>query len=118
MVFNKRWRERDVSVTVLLNKLKWQSLRESRRAARLAMVYRIVNGLVAIPLDRFALPGRLTRHDHDKKLGCVNSSHEIPRQSFFRRVTKDWNDLSMKDAVNAPSLDSFRNRLSKLSVPD
>ena len=73
-VFNKRWRDRAVSPTAILRQLNWREQEQKRRHQRLVMTYKIVHGEVAIPRDRFATPGRLTRHDHNRKLGTKHSS--------------------------------------------
>ena len=43
------------SVTNILNKLGWQQLEDRRRDLRLALMYRIVHGLVAVPVDSLNL---------------------------------------------------------------
>ena len=110
-VFNKRWRDRAVSPTAILRQLNWREQEQKRRHQRLVMTYKIVHGEVAIPRDRFAAPGRLTRHDHNRKLGTKHSSHDTVKNSFFWRV-HDWNSLH-QDTVDATSVEAFRNRLNK-----
>ena len=111
VVFNKRWRDRSASPMAMLGQLGWSDLTERRRKARLVMTYKIKYGLVAIPGNRFApRPDRLMRHDHDKKIGTTRSSHNTPKNSFFRRTVLDWNALS-QETVDAPSLEAFKHRL-------
>ena len=75
-VYNKRWRDRAVSPTAILRQLSWREQEQKRRHQRLVMTYKIVHSEVAILRDRFAAPGRLTRHDHNRKLGTKHSSHD------------------------------------------
>ena len=110
-VFNNRWRDRAVSPTAILRQLSWREQEQKRRHQRLVMTYKIVHGEVAIPRDRFAAPGRLTRHDHNRTLGTKHSSHDTVKNSFFWRV-HDWNSLH-QDTVDATSVEAFRNRLNK-----
>ena len=110
-VFNKRCRDRTVSPTAILYQLSWRELEQKRRHQRLVMTYKIVHGEVAIPRYRFAAPGRLTRHDHNRKLGTKHSSHDTVKNLFFRRV-HDWNSLH-HDTVDATSVEAFKNRLNK-----
>ena len=46
----------EASVTSMLNQLKWKSLQERRQNIRLCWFYRIVYGLVAIPVDTYLTP--------------------------------------------------------------
>ena len=75
------------------------------------MTYKIVHGEVTIPSDRFVTPGRLTQHDHNRKLGTKHSSHDTVKNSFFWRV-HDWNNLH-QDTVDATSVEAFKNRMNK-----
>ena len=76
------------------------------------MTYKMVHSEVAIPRDRFAAPGRLTRHcdDYNCKLGTKHSSHDTVKKSFFWQV-HDWNNLH-QDTVDATSMEALKNRLN------
>ena len=52
------------SVTSMLDVLGWRTLEQRRSDARLAMLFKIVNGQIAIPSDQLVRPSRLTRHSH------------------------------------------------------
>ena len=53
------------SVTEMQNQLGWRSLEQRRADARVIMIYKIVHGLVAIPLSSyFEQPARMTGHSH------------------------------------------------------
>ena len=49
IVKGRSLRDREVSVTALLDDLKWKTLEERRKDLRLILMYKIVNGLVAVP---------------------------------------------------------------------
>jgi hypothetical protein len=44
------------SVTTMLENLKWQPLEERRMNTRLCLLYKAVNGLVAIPVQQYLIP--------------------------------------------------------------
>ena len=46
------------SVSVMLNQLVWRSLEQRRADARLCLFYKIVYGLVAVPLPNYVQPYR------------------------------------------------------------
>lgn len=47
---------RTTSVTSLLHQLDWQLLEERRSVASLCLFYKVVNGLVAMPLPNYTQP--------------------------------------------------------------
>ena len=56
---------RTTSVTSLLSPLNWQTLEERRSVARLCLFYKIINGLVAVPLSDYIQPThRISRYCH------------------------------------------------------
>ena len=59
--FCKRdYSHREGSMTRILQELEWLPLETRRKTSRLRMFYKVVNGLVAIPADKFlSLPDRL-----------------------------------------------------------
>ena len=60
------------SVDNMMEDLKWRSLEDRRRDARLVLVYKIENNLVAVEKEGHLIPpNRRTRHMHDK-------SYQIP----------------------------------------
>ena len=101
------------SVSEMLNQLGWTPLSVRREIQRLAMMYKIRNGLVAIDADKYLTPvKRATRHAH--KLGYLvpQSSADYHLYSFFPRTIRGWNGLP-EELVNLPSIDTFRAHLLK-----
>ena len=111
VVYNKSWRDRNVSPTALLKELGWPPLEERRRTQRLCMMYKIVHGLVAVPPTRLVKPNRQLR-GHRYKYQHISTNCEQSKHSFYPRTIREWNSLDANIA-EAPSLESFRNRLSK-----
>ena len=110
-VYNKTWQERGVSPTALLKDLGWDPLSDRRRQQRLSLMYRITYGLVEVPPTRLEKPSRNTR-GHSFKYKTIGTTCDIVKHSFYLRTIPEWNNLS-DSIVNAPSLDSFKQRLSK-----
>ena len=72
------------SVTDILNQLGWIPLVQRRREARLALMYKIVQGKVAIPVDSIlTLADQHTRKKHQYKYRHLISNTEQYRNSLF-----------------------------------
>ena len=109
MVYNKGWRQQGVSPSELLNELGWEPLAARREKQRLTMLYRISNGLVAVPPTRLIEPERKTR-GHSRKYRVIPSTNERVRHSFYNRTIPKWNALN-EDTVNSESLQTFKTNL-------
>ncbi|CAH1273930.1 Hypp5238 [Branchiostoma lanceolatum] len=104
------YRRQDVSVTALLRDLKWPSLQTRRHDARLAMMYKITNGLVAIPPTRLTPAHARTRANHAHKYRTLQPKCDTAKFAYFARTIPEWNNLSAH-VVDSPSLDAFKSRL-------
>ena len=111
VVHNKSWYDRSVSPTALLDNLGWQPLEVRRQQQRMCLMYKITNGLVAVPPTRLQRPSRTTR-GHPLKYQTARSTCDQVKHSFYPRSIRDWNNLH-ESVVTAPSLDSFKARLVK-----
>ena len=52
------------SMTGILEKLKWESLKKRRRDSRLILLYKSLKGAASIPTDDLVLPIRHSRKHH------------------------------------------------------
>jgi len=81
------------SVTSLLQQLQLESLEERRNIQRLAFMYKILNGQVAVPATSvdLTLSSRPSRgaDANQQKLVTVRSYTENYRQSYSIRTVKD-----------------------------
>ena len=76
------------------------------------MLYKINNNLVAINKDNLNRSARLnTRSNHDLNFQIPYAKKNVLKYSFFPRTLKDWNALP-SDIVHAPSLNSFKTKLT------
>ena len=109
VVYNKSFRQKDVSPSALLQELKWEPLKERRQKQRLCMIYKITWGLVAVPPTRLQSPNRKLR-GHSKKYKVIPTTCDTVKHSFFSRTIPQWNELN-EDTVNASSLAQFKQML-------
>ena len=99
------------SVTALLKDLQWPELAERRREARLALMYKIIHGKVAIPVDDILKqPDKRMRKKHKFTYQHLDPNIEQFRNSFFTRTIPVWNNLS-ESAVCTDSTDTFLTQL-------
>ena len=105
------------SVTSMLQSLGWKNLEDRRRDVRLALLFKIVHGQVAVSVDDIHLTKADSRtrakHPHKYRHKPANTTE---LQNFFtHRTIAEWNSLKA-DTVTACSLDSFKARLCKASA--
>ena len=100
-------------VTPLLGSLNWQTLQCRRQQAKAAMMYRIVNGLVAIPTDDLTPIQNRTR-GHGTRFLQPHTRIQAYKHSFFPSAITIWNTLP-QDLTSRPSLESFRAGLSRVN---
>ena len=97
------------SDTSMLGNLKWSSLEQQRRQARLGVFFEINNGLVDInPACFFHHSGPRTRGA--PKLHQERTQHHVFFHSFFPPTVSEWNLFSTAIS-SVPSLDAFLSRL-------
>ena len=68
---------RTTSVTSLLSQLNWHTLEERRSVARLCLFYKIINGLVAMPLPDYIQPThRISRYCHSMTFRQIHTGKD------------------------------------------
>ena len=108
---------RTTSVTSLQSQLNWQTLEERRSVARLCLFYKIVNGLVAVPLPDYMQPThRISRYCHSMTFRQIHTGKDYYKDSFFPLAIVQWNALPANVAV-APSLEIFKAAVGQLQHP-
>jgi len=80
----------------MLHDLGWRDLKDRRRDLRLALLYKIVTGHVAINPDQIGLVAadNRTRANHRYKFRAMGASSTGLRYSFAVRTVSDWNQLA------------------------
>lgn len=83
------------SVSSMLEELQWPSLEHRRKLARLTLMYKVVNDLVAVPHGDHLRPGSTrTRGLNSQKFMNIGVKTDHYKHSFFPRTVRDWNALS------------------------
>ena len=96
------------SVSDMLSDLRWRDLNQRRGDSRLCMAYKIVHGLVAIPIGQFIKVQRDSVH-----LQTIYAKPNYYLYSFFPRTVSDWNHLP-GDTLSVKSLAIFKSRIATL----
>ncbi len=99
------------SVTRMLEGLKWESLKDRRTICRLTIVFKILNGEVAIPSEEFfEFNCNRTRHGHLKKLTIYQPKTDMLKYALAPRTIPEWNDL-LEEVGGSKSIGNFRNAI-------
>ena len=102
------------SVSKMLEKLKWGSLENRRKDARLTMMYKIDRELVAIRKEnRLIPPLRRSRNTHSRSYQHHACRIDTRKMSFFPRTVRDWN-LLPPDIVELDTPEAFKARIVSL----
>ena len=82
------------SVTNMLQTLGWRSLSERRIDAKLCMIYKITNGLVGIPANKYLIPvNTVTTKQHSLSYLIPHSRCNYHLYFFFPSTIRLWNSL-------------------------
>ena len=101
------------SVTSMVSQLGWKPLAERRREHRLSLLYKIINGLVAMPADtHLHINTRNTRISNSKSLELTICTTDTFKHSFFPATIRDLN-LLPDDIVNCKNMSPFKETIRK-----
>ena len=81
------------SMTGILEKLKWESLKKRRRDSRLILLYKSLKGAASIPTDDLIPQIRRSRNHHSLTFQTPATRTDIDKGSFFPQTIRDWNVL-------------------------
>ena len=104
-----------VSIRALYQEIKWDTLEERRREHRLALFYKMVNGLSTpyllslIPLPVNRVSSYNLRNSND--IQTIPARTNLYYNSCLPSVVREWNNLPL-DVRNSDSLNSFKRRLN------
>ena len=92
-------------------------LEERRSVACLCLFYKIVNGLVAVPLPDYMQPThRISRYCHSMTFRQIHTGKDYYKYSFFPLAIVQWNAFPSNVAV-APSLEIIKAVVGQLQHP-
>ena len=84
--------DRQASVTKFVHDLGWRTLDQRRADAPLCLFFKIVHGLVAVPLpDYIQHSNRISRYCHSMTFRQVSTSTDYYKYSFFPLLIVQWN---------------------------
>ena len=106
--------DRKASVTKIVQDLGWRTLDQRRADARLCLFFKILHGLVAVPLpDYIQHSTRISRYCHSMTFRQVSTSTDYYKYSFFPLAIVQWNALPQSVAC-LQSLEVFKTTVCKL----
>ena len=95
----------------MLQGLGWRNLAKRQKDTRLALIYKIVHQLVAVPKDDILIKADShLRSNHKYKFKTIRTSSASYKYSFYPRTIIEWNSLP-QNITEAPSLASFKHSL-------
>jgi hypothetical protein len=107
------WSREEGTVTSILEELKWSSLEERRKIQRLVLLYKAINGEVALEIPSYVeKKSAHTRNNHGDRYIEVTTKIDPYKYSYFPRTIADWNQLPL-DATSASSSASFKTSIPK-----
>jgi len=102
------------SVTDMLRKLQWETLKQRRTVACLVVFYKIQHSLIAVPMPSFVTRPERPRPGHLHQFQIPYCSTEAYKNSFFPKTLRSWNQLPSSIASQG-SLPLFKTALSSHS---
>ena len=106
---------RTSSVTSMLQQLGWSTLQERRAKARVIFFYKVVNGLVAVPLEPYLSVNKRDTRGHGMKFYVPTTRTVVYQNSFFPATIRLWNNLPAA-VVSSPNIDALRARLAPVQL--
>ena len=104
--------QRKSSVTALIQDLGWTDLQTRRKNFRLTSLYKILNGLIAVPVSDLLTPAdERTRGGHKKSFKHIRANTTLGQNSFLYKTIPDWNHLPPA-AIESRSIAAFKSQLS------
>lgn len=94
------------SVSDMFAQLQWPSLQDRRRSSRLAMLYKIRNGLACVNCALLEPLPPSARRGHLLQLQRIPCRTDYRNNMFFPNTIRDWNSLPPETA-QSPSLAPF-----------
>ncbi len=104
------------SISSKLQDLGWKALQDSQRDARMVMLYKVVNDLVAFSTHEYVTPALAAPE-------TLSPTHARPSEpkiypykfSFFPRIIREWNCLPSRVITAETVSRQFKTELAKVS---
>ena len=96
------------SVTAMLQSLGWRTHEQRRADVRLCLFYKIVYGLVAVPLPVYIQqPNRLSQYCHSMTVTQIHTFKDFYKYLWYPLAIFQWNALP-QHVVCLPTIDSYK----------
>ena len=102
------------SMTKILEKLKWESLKQRRKGSRHILFYKGLKGQANIPADDLKTPFRQARNHCSKPFQIPYAKTDVYRHSFFPETIRYWNALPASAISSAESSEDCISRFAPL----
>ena len=100
--------------TSMLDQLSWRTLEHRRADAHPCLFYKMVHGIVAVPLPDYVKPThRVSRYCHSMTFRQIHTNRNYYKYSFFPLAIVQWNSLP-ESVVSLQDLEAFKVAVSKL----
>ena len=106
------WYSTTSSITTMVDALQWPTLETRRENHHLVLMYKIIQGLVAVPSTKLIPADDRTRSNHQYKFRVISGSSSAYKNSFFPSTIPAWNALP-STVVDCNTIDSFKHNLYK-----
>ena len=100
----------------MISTLGWADLVSRRNDLCLALFYKVLFGMLAVPTEDILPADSRTRTSHGYKHSTIRANTEPYRQSFFPGTIPEWNILS-PSVAEAPNIDIFKACLNPSAAP-
>ena len=98
-------------MTPLIQNVGWTDLKTRRKNSRFVSMFKILNGLVKIPInDRLIPADRRTRGWHNQAYKHLTANTTPGQNYFWHRTIPDWNSLSAA-AIESKTVATFKSQL-------
>ena len=102
------------SVTDMIETLGWRTREQTRADARICLLFKIINNMVAVPLPDYIKPNpRISRRGHSRSICQLQTTKEYYKFSFSPLAIVQWNVLP-EEAFSSPSLEIYKAAVGKL----
>ena len=102
------------TVTSAYRDLKWRSLEERRKMARLALFHKILNQNVCVRLPSYIYINPLnTRSSTRSRLTSISATCNVYKYSFMPRTITEWNSLPVA-VTSQKNTELFKTQLQQL----
>ena len=107
------------SMTGILGRLKWESLKKRRKDNRLILLYKGLKGNARIPTctDDLIPKTRRGRNQHSLAFQIPSASNDVYKYSFFPQTIRDWNDLPESLISSSELSDRVGKKLTARDFP-